>query len=288
MLLRDINPFVRQAITSTLTIHNTQDTFNELQTRDCRLFYILSDNGSIVVGGKQYELHYGCVILFQSGTKYTWKVDNKIDYISVNFDYTQNHSHLTKSMHPIHASVFDESSTLEHIKFEDAWILNKPLIINNCTFLESRMRLITTEFYLGDAYCEELLSSIVKSVIISAVRRKHSADTLVSPKDITLTEKILEYIQTNYMKHLTNEDIAKEFFLNPIYMNRIFKKQTGISIHAFILKYRLNVAMTILRTGNVSIQETAAMVGFQDPIHFNKTFKKHIGTTPNQYRNSKE
>lgn len=290
MLLKDINPFIRQAVISTLTIHDTQDTFNELQTRDCRLFYILSDSGSMVIGGKKYDLHYGCAILFQSGTKYTWKVGsrNKIDYISLNFDYTQNHSHVKTSIHPIHSSSFDMCSIFERIEFDDANILNEPLVIDNCTFLESRMRLVTTEFYLGDNYCDELLSSIVKSIIISMVRRQHRAESMISQKDLRLTEKILEYIQTHYAKPLTNEAIAKEFHINPIYMNRIFKSQTGSSIHAFILQYRLNAAMTILRTGNISVQETAIMVGFSDPVHFNKIFKKYIGTTPNQYRNAEE
>jgi len=57
-------------------------------------------------------------------------------------------------------------------------------------------------------------------------------------------------------------------------------------VRTFIVDYRINQAMEILRTQNISVSETAAAVGFSDIPHFIKTFKNHIGQTPTEYRAS--
>ncbi|MDD6309402.1 MAG: AraC family transcriptional regulator [Clostridia bacterium] len=289
MHLKDVNPFIRQALIGSLNSSNKKDTFNELQAHDCRLFFILSDYGNIIVENKRYHLHYGSIILFQSATKYTWEIEypHEIKYLVLNFDYTHNFKHITKAIHPTHSVNFDASEAFEHIVFEDAEVLNSPIVLPRLTSFENRLRLIVTEFYNGDEFCDELLSSVLKSLIIHIVRILHGTSN-DSKKERDLTSKIIEYIQNNYTKPISNIHIADYFHINPIYMNRIFKKQIGTSLHAFVLNYRLNAAMVILRSSSVSVQETAQMVGFQDPVHFNKIFKKHIGTTPNQYRRAKE
>ena len=99
MLLSNINPFVRLAIICTLSGQTKYDVFFKLKTPDCRLFYILSGKGSIVIENSEYPLHPGDCILFQSGTEYIWqpKENNNITFISINFDYTQNHSDIKNS-----------------------------------------------------------------------------------------------------------------------------------------------------------------------------------------------
>ena len=172
MLLKDINPFVRKAVSATLTIHAKADVFNELQTSDCRLFYILSGNGSMIIEGEIFELKPGCAILFQSGTRYVWQIDSVegVHYIAINFDYTHNHTHIKKSFHPVHSNIFHASDILENIVFSDCIELNAPIVIKDAASLEARMKLLATEYFLGDDYCNELLSSTLKSIIISMVR----------------------------------------------------------------------------------------------------------------------
>ncbi len=53
-------------------------------------------------------------------------------------------------------------------------------------------------------------------------------------------------------------------------------------------KYRINMAMELLRSTNIEVREIAFMVGFSDLPHFIKTFKKHTGKTPSKYRTSAE
>ena len=286
MLLKEIEPFVRQAVSATLTIHSKADVFNELQTSDCRLFYILSGKGNMIIERESYELKPGCAILFQSGTKYVWQIDCEegIHYIAINFDYTHNHSHVKKSFHPVHSHVFHTCDILEHITFSDCPKLNAPIILRDAAQIEARLKLLTTEYFLGDDYCDELLCATLKSVIISMVRTLNKKNNPYGNKGFLLTQDIIQYIQHHYADEISYETLAEIFHFNASHINRVFKKNTGKSLHAFLLDYRLNIAMELLRSQVVPISEIAIMVGFTDIPHFIKTFKKFTGKTPAKYR----
>lgn len=286
MLLKNIEPYVRQALITTLKIHDENDVFNELQTYDCRLFYILSNKGNIIIENKTYPLKYGSIILFQSGTKYMWQLENnsELRFITVNFDYTHNFSHKKKSLHPVHSNKFIPDSIFEHINFENAKILNKPVVVEKISSFESKIRLLSTEFLIKNKYCDELLTSLMKTLIVIIVRNQN--DIAIKRRSSKYIREVIEYIQNNYSNNITNETIANELHLNPVYLNRVFKNNTNMSIHSFVINYRLNVAMTLLRSENVSVKEVSHMVGYDDPIQFSKMFKKNIGITPKQYRNN--
>ena len=288
MLLKDINPFVRKAATATLTVHVKADVFNELQTSDCRLFYILSGTGSMIIEGDIFELKQGCAILFQSGTKYVWQIDSVegVHYITINFDYTHNHTHIRKSFHPVHSNIFHSSDILESIVFSDCIALNAPIIIKDASILEANMKLLTTEYFLGDNFCDESLSSILKSIIISIVRTLNIKNNPYGNKGFILTQNIIQYIQNHYAEDISYESLSEIMHFNASHINRVFKKNTGKSLHAFLLDYRLNIAMELLRSQAAPINEIAAMVGFTDIPHFIKTFKKFTGLTPTKYRSS--
>ena len=88
MLLKSISPFVRQVVTGSVGTKTPDDVFFELQTVDCRLFYITSGKGKIIIENEHHTLTAGCIILFQAGVKYTWcpETNSSLEYIAINFD----------------------------------------------------------------------------------------------------------------------------------------------------------------------------------------------------------
>ncbi|MBE6777146.1 MAG: AraC family transcriptional regulator [Ruminococcaceae bacterium] len=290
MLLREINPFVRQAINCSISSNAKYDVFNELQSADCRLFYMISGEGSMVIEGHKYDLNSGDCILFQSGTKYIWQINeqHELNYISINFDYTHNFYSIKKPFHPVHSNMFSPEDILENITFYDCPALNNHIVLPASNSYESKFRRIVTEYYLGGDFSDELLSSLLKSLVISIVRELNGNDKNPLSNNFELTRKIMQYIQNNYAQEISYESIAKSFHLNPIYANRVFKKISGVSLYSFLINYRIDMAMELLRSTNIEVKEIAFMVGFSDLPHFIKTFKKHTGKTPSKYRNSSE
>ncbi len=286
MLIGKTDPFVRKVVRGLLNKHSKNDIHTWLQTPDCRLFYIVKGKGKMVIEDKTYELKPGCCILFQGGTKYIWQTDDAegVTYIAVNFDYTQNHSHLKKSYHPYHSENFSDDKILEKIEFEDSIELNSPVYLEDMTVMSERMHLLATEFLTGGEYVQELLSSALKSIIINIVRIMRTHRIKVDNRSVDVVRRIIEYIQNNYNKELKNETIGELFHFNPLYINRIFKEQTGVPIHKFIVNYRISIACELLGTEQYPVNEIAAMVGFNDIPHFTKTFKAYKGRTPKEYR----
>ncbi len=286
MLFKDINPFVRQALTAQLTEQNSKYTFNEIKTVDCRLFYIFAGEGKMRFGKESYAFEAGTVILFGAGTPYSWEIDSgSVNYYSINFDYTQSNSHINRTFHPISSSQFLHSDIIESVEFEDEVLLNEPLIIPYAPEFEKEMKRITTEYLVGNEYSAILNSSYLKRLIVEIVKKKKQSAGAVGAKTTETVKKMIEYISKNYSKDIDYETLAQEFHFNPSYLNRIFKAYTGSSIYNFILQYRLNMAIEMLSVQNLYVGQIAALCGFPNPYHFSKAFKKWTGFSPKQYKN---
>lgn len=100
----------------------------------------------------------------------------------------------------------------------------------------------------------------------------------------SVVDKIMTYVHAHLDGELTRISLAEVVYLNPDYLARIFKKETGISLGTFILQARINRAKQLLMTTNLSINTIARKVGYGNPPHFSKFFKQETGQTPNEYR----
>ncbi len=284
MLFSEINPFVRQALVGTLNKNNTNDVHTKIKTVDSRLFYIIAGGGNMRIEGTVYPIVPGTVILFSAGTEYVWEIEN-VKYYSVNFDYTNAFSHIRKTFHPVHSVRFEEKQIIESVHFEDTGILNTPIVLKSAPLLEQMMGQITTEFCMGGAHTDMLLSSLLKAAIISVVRLTEEEDSFTEAATAPLVRSIISHINMQYDSPITNESIADAFHFNSTYLNRIFKSHTGSSLHAFLLSRRITAAMEMLRSQSLPVGEVAEKCGFGSLHHFTKTFKKRTGMTPSQYRN---
>ena len=284
MKLNEISPFIRQAIIRSM--NTSLYTSRRLKTRDCRLFYILHGDGEIIIEGRAYKIRPGTVILFQTGTEYVWQIRN-MRSIAINFDYTQQHSHITKTFAPLSSEEFPSDNFSQKIDFSDASVLNREIVFYDGAAFESRITNLTVEINMQGDFRDELLSALMKSIIISIVRLSSEDGCSASNTGAILARRVIAYIQENYSSPIKNEDIAAYFHFNPSYINRVFKAHTGFSVRTFIIDYRINQAMEILRTEGLSVSDTALAVGFTDIPHFIKTFRSHTGKTPLEYRDSR-
>ena len=284
MKIQNINPFVRQALSSKLTKQNKKDTFNRIRTVDCRLFYIIDGQGQMRFGNAAYPLKSGTVVLFRAGTEYVWEPDDFLDYYAINFDYTQNFSHVTTPFHPIYAGQFSETDIIESPVFEDEPLLSEPLVLPFAPEFERKMKRILTEYLIGNEYASALTSGLLKQLIAETLQKKKASAADRPSKSADAVKEVIEYVSQHYMEELTYERLAELFHFNSSYLNRIFKAHTGKTLHEFLFQYRLQTAMELLRSQSLTVKEVASLCGFPDPYHFTKTFKKHTGLPPSQYK----
>lgn len=115
---------------------------------------------------------------------------------------------------------------------------------------------------------------------ISGVRRKGRLPMGTE----SITEKILLYIEDNLDKELTLEDIAEEFRYSKFYLARIFKENTGVTLHKYIQGRRLDEAAKELAETKKPIAQIAFQAGYASQQAFTQAFGRAYVCTPQEYR----
>ena len=98
---------------------------------------------------------------------------------------------------------------------------------------------------------------------------------------------VLEYINRNYMEHITLEEICKISNYTVPYMSKKFKAAFGISFLQYITQLRITASRRYLVNTSKTIDEIMDLVGYKDKKSFYSSFRKITGTTPDAYRRKK-
>jgi two-component system response regulator YesN len=97
-------------------------------------------------------------------------------------------------------------------------------------------------------------------------------------------DRIQQLIEERYPENLTVADIAEGVFLSATYVSLLFKQETGETLFEYLTKVRIEKAKELLKDPRYKFYEVCEAVGYLDPSHFSKVFKKMTGFTPSAYR----
>ena len=99
-------------------------------------------------------------------------------------------------------------------------------------------------------------------------------------------EIIMAYIAEHLENELRREELAEAVHLNPDYMARLFKKETGMNLKDYIIQQKMQEAQSLLCTTNLPISLIAAKVGYTNFGHFSTSYKKFYHKTPQEERSA--
>ena len=102
--------------------------------------------------------------------------------------------------------------------------------------------------------------------------------------DTARIDKIISYLNKNYTRNISLDEIASFAAMNSSAFCRYFRSKTGKSFKNYILDMRIGYACKLLLMEDISISQLSIQCGFETISHFNKTFKKNTGYVPSQYR----
>lgn len=139
------------------------------------------------------------------------------------------------------------------------------------------------KMYWGAGLDEDIIKASIHALTVAANKLPQiSADE--EEKDDRLIN-ILNYIQTNY-QNVTLEELAEKFHLSEPYISKYIKDKSGKTFGEHVANVRMKKAKVLLKNGNMTVENIALSVGYQNVEHFNRTFKKMFEMTPVQYRNA--
>lgn len=102
-------------------------------------------------------------------------------------------------------------------------------------------------------------------------------------KDFYIQEAIT-YMEHNYQRELTVEDLADVCKLNRSYFSKLFKENMGCPPQEFLIRLRLSKAAELMKTTGNSIGDISVMCGYPNQLHFSRAFKKRYGISPREWR----
>ncbi|OCT12215.1 DNA-binding response regulator [Paenibacillus pectinilyticus] len=99
-----------------------------------------------------------------------------------------------------------------------------------------------------------------------------------------LIQEAEKYIQASYGDGLTLQSVAAAIYVTPVWLSKLFKKEKQMTFLEYVTDVRMERAKKLLGDVQYKIYQIATIVGYKDPVHFAKLFKREIGLTPKEYR----
>lgn len=125
---------------------------------------------------------------------------------------------------------------------------------------------------------QAMRDTIIMQILIIINRMAAAPEQVESVRDPKI-ERVLSYINENLSRGLTVDELAEEVFLSRYHFMRLFKAQTGSTVHAYVRQKRLMYAARLIREG-VPAVKAAADSGFGDYSGFHRAFKESFGISP--------
>ncbi|MEA5568181.1 AraC family transcriptional regulator [Anabaena sp. UHCC 0399] len=96
---------------------------------------------------------------------------------------------------------------------------------------------------------------------------------------------VFDFIEANYHQPITLYDVAQAAGYSPTYLTNLVRCQTGQTVYKWIVQRRMAQAHSLLVNTDQPVNQIAAAVGYPDPGHFIRQFRKIHSTTPKMWRN---
>lgn len=272
MTLSEISPFIRYA--SELIFHGHSDF---VRVYDHRLIYIEEGRGSLETDGNIYELKSGHLLYCPAGSIYKLSASSDLNLIILNFDLTWDFNHIKYAIAPVSVDTFHEKKSFTGCTVTDARILNEIFVLKQASEFYSALYEIAHEFSDHKIYYREKAGALLKELLISLCRRKESGSE-------NSLDKVIHYIRIHYKEEITNARLGELVGFHEYYLNRLFLKHTGLSLHKYLVQVRLKEARRLLLNTELSISTIGEQVGIPNSAYFSDSFSREYGMSPSKYR----
>lgn len=156
-------------------------------------------------------------------------------------------------------------------------------------YAQQAIRLGVARFLLKPSKMDEIREALqyVTAKLDSQKAPQEEAETEQSQHAGSfLVNQALAYMEKNYQQKLTLQEVADCCFVSQWHLSKLLNRYAEKSFYDILNAIRINKAKELLQDPKLKIGEISEMVGYADTAHFARTFKKVVGMSANEYRNS--
>ncbi|MGI6070913.1 MAG: AraC family transcriptional regulator [Blautia sp.] len=283
--LDEISPFVRMVkIKKTVSLTGTWEDIDHV------LIYLAHGYGKYIVDGVHYSLKAGDVIIMPPYAKHIIMIENEkptIQYI-LHFDFFSD----VQRMQIPHQSAFAVGERIE-VPAKEELLEGKCFVATvpekERFRFENQFLSMYGEFAKRGFASDVMLRGMAIQFLVECFRLKqkhsyHEGEGQAGCKSWKLMEQALEYIYLHYQEEdINNTQIAEAVQISPNYLSKLFQKYLGMSLHKYLVSYRIEMAQRLIMKENYNITEAALASGFTSIHAFSKSFKQKKGISPSEY-----
>ncbi|RXZ83716.1 response regulator [Paenibacillaceae bacterium] len=118
--------------------------------------------------------------------------------------------------------------------------------------------------------------------IVAAMEASGASEPMDQRKQ--LLGGIHRFVEANIERDVSLQTIADHVGLHPVYLSALYKQEASENLSDYIMRFRMEKAVTLLKSSDIKIYALAGRLGFQNPPYFTKLFKSYYGMTPQEYR----
>ena len=241
-----------------------------------KILLLVSGSGSYVVDGQRYSIRSGDAVLIGSGCVHRPEFEVGVAYeriiLYISPEFLQRQStpgcDLRECFSGQHGYVLRADEAQQKVIFQLAASLEKELS--------------------GNDYGREILSnSLLLRLLVQIIRnlRKNREHTgLMEPKNDRVL-KLIRYMDAHLAEDISIDALAEQVYLSKYHMMRLFRKETGITVHDYLTQRRLLLARDHIRSG-LSATDACYRSGWRSYSSFTRAYAKQFGTTPTGRRDT--
>ena len=225
--------------------------------------FVSSGRGTLTLHGKTYPLRPGAIYCYGPRTEHTIETDPDQPMLKHFVDFTGN------------ALV----ALLKRTEFQkgELFFVSRPFRIRS--IFENLITTGNTESRNRDALCALLLRQLILCADDSAM----GPEAAFSPAWQTYL-RCRQHIERHYLKTENIGGVASACFVDRAYLSRLFKRFAEETPHQLLSRLKMSRAADLLVNGELLIKQVGKSVGYPDPYHFSRVFKRIHGTTPSALR----
>ena len=237
----------------------------------CKLLLLVTGRGSYVVDGQRYLLQSGDAVLIGSRSVHRPELEMGVPYeriiIYISPEFLQQASTADCDLLACFSGKQGHVLRLKENRRKKLFAL--------AVELEKEMS--------GEVYGREILSGAALLRLLVEIGRNQRLSREQTPQPVTTqNNRVLEwmrYLDEHLSEDLDMDALAEHFYISKYHMMRLFRRETGYTVHTYLLQRRLLAARQLIE-GGMRATEACYRCGFRSYSSFTRAYSKHLGTTP--------
>lgn len=157
------------------------------------------------------------------------------------------------------------------------------------TYAQEAIRLGVTRLLLKPSKMDEINEAMrtMTANLRAAGLACEEAEEEEKPAGSFLVREALQFMEQRFAEKLTLQDVADHCYVSQWHLSKLLNRHMEKSFYDLLNEIRIRRAQQLLADPKLKIGDIGERVGYCDPGHFARTFKKFTGMSANEYRNSK-